>query len=107
MATEKTVSKYSPDQVARMRELAPLNQALADQLATEFGAKFTARSVTAKAISEKIAYVRKTAVTKTGAPVEQKEAIATEIAELVGATLEGLDKAPKPALQALRDFLVA
>lgn len=101
--TEKT-SKYSTAQVERMRELAPLNQALAEQLATEFG--FTARSVTAKAVREGIAYQRKVAVTKTGAPVEDKAAIVAQCAELVGANLDGLEKAPKPALQALRDFLL-
>lgn len=106
MATvEKTVSKYSVEQVARMRAEAPLNQAKAEALATEFG--FTARSVIAKAVRERIEYVAKAKVTKTGTPVEQKEAIVADIASLVGANLEGLEKAPKPALQALRDFLAA
>lgn len=103
---EKTVSKYSTAQVERMRELAPLNQAKAEALATEFGEKFTARSVTAKAVREGIAYQRKVAVTKTGAPVEDKATIVAQCAELVGANLDGLEKAPKPALQALRDFLL-
>jgi hypothetical protein len=104
---EKTASKYTPAMVARMRDEAPLNQAKATALAAEFGDKFTARSVIAKAVRESIAYERKVAVTKTGAPVEQKEAIVTEIAQLVGANLDGLEKAPKPALQALRDYLAA
>lgn len=104
MATAEKTSKYSVEQVARMRAEAPLNQAKAEALATEFG--FTVRSVIAKAVTEKIAYQRKVAVTKTGAPIEDKIAIVAQCAELVGANLEGLEKAPKPALQALRDYLL-
>jgi hypothetical protein len=106
MATvEKAASKYTAEQVARMRAEAPLNQVKAEALATEFG--FTVRSVIAKAVRARIEYVAKGKVTKTGAPVEQKEAIVADIASLVGANLAGLEKAPKPALQALRDFLAA
>lgn len=101
----KSTSKYTVAQEQRIRDEAPLNQAKATALATEFGEKFSARSVTAKAIRMGVAYERKVAVTKTGAPVEQKEAIVAEIAKVVGANLDGLDKAPKPALQALRNFL--
>lgn len=104
---KQTASKYSAAQEARIRAEAPLNQAKAEALATEFGSKFTARSVIAKAVRMEVPYDRKVAVTKTGAPVERKEAIVAEIASLVGANLDGLDKAPKPALQALRDHLLA
>lgn len=104
---KQAVSKYSAEQEARIRAEAPLNQAKAEALAAEFGPKFSARSVIAKAVRMEVAYERKVAVTKTGAPVERKEAIVAEIASLVGANLEGLDKAPKGALQSLRDFLAA
>lgn len=103
--TKQTASKYTAAQEARIRAEAPLNQAKATALAAEFGSKFTARSVIAKAVRMEVGYERKVAVTKTGEPVERKEAIVAEIASLVGETLEGLDKAPKPALQALRNFL--
>lgn len=108
--TKQTASKYTPAQEQRIRDAAqegPLNQAVATALAAEFGPKFTARSVIAKITRMELPYARKVAVSKTGAPVEQKEAIVAEIATLVGATLDGLDKAPKPALQKLRDFLSA
>ncbi len=105
--TKQTASKYSAAQEARIQAEAPLNQAKATALATEFGPKFTARSVIAKAVRMGVPYERKVAVTKTGAPVERKEAIVAEIASLVGETLDGLDKAPKGALQTLRDFMVA
>lgn len=103
----KTTSKYSPAQEQAIRDAAPLNQAKATELAAQFGSKFTARSVIAKAVRMGVEYERKAAVTKTGAPVESKEKIVGQIAELVGATLDGLEKAPKPALQALRDYLTA
>lgn len=104
MATDKTPN-YTPEQEARIREMAPLNQAKAQVLAEEFGK--SARSVTAKAVRMGIAYERKQPQTKNGQPVERKEAIVAEIAEMVNANLEGLEKAPKGALQTLRNFLRA
>lgn len=106
MAKQAT-SKYTKDMEQRIRDEAPLNQAKAEALATEFGEKFSARSVIAKAIRMEVPYERKQPVTKSGDPVERKEAIVAEIAEVVGANLEGLEKAPKGALQALRNFLAA
>ena len=103
----KATSKYSPAQEQAIRDSAPLNQAKAVELAASFGEKFTARSVIAQAVRMGVAYDRKVAVTKTGAPVESKEKIVAQIAELVGVNLTGLEKAPKPALQAVRDFLSA
>lgn len=103
----KTASKYSPAQEQAIRDAAPLNQAKATELAAQFGEKFTARSVIAKTVRMGVEYDRKQAVTKSGAPVESKEKIVAQIAELVGANLDGLEKAPKPVLQAVRDFLSA
>jgi len=102
----KTAPKYTAQMEQRIRETSPLNQATTDALAAEFG--LTGASVRAK-ISRMagVKYERKIATTKTGAPVEHKDAIVAQLAELVGANLDGLDKAPKPALQALRDFLTA
>jgi hypothetical protein len=94
---------FTPEQEARIRDEAPLNQAKSRALAAEFGK--TERSVTAKAVRMGVAYERKQSVTKNGQPVERKEAIVSEISEIVGANLEGLDKAPKGALQAVRNFL--
>lgn len=104
---EKTQSKYTAEMVARMHAEAPLNQAKAEALAAEFGPKFTARSVIAKANRDGIAYERKQPTTKNGGKIESKDEIVAEIGQLVGATLDGLEKAPKPALQALRNFLAA
>lgn len=107
-AVKKSASKYSAAQEQAIRDAAkagPLNQAVAETLAASFG--FTSRSVIAKITRMGLPYVRKVAVTKTGAAVESKEKIVAEISKLVGETLDGLDKAPKPVLQTLRDHLAA
>ena len=104
---KKSTSKYTPAMEAAIRAAAPLNQEKAAALAVEFGKDFSARSVTAKAVRMGVEYTKKVAVTKTGAKVESKEKIVAEIAALVGANLSGLEKAPKPVLQAVRDFLAA
>lgn len=105
MEKQSKAPNFTPEQEARIRELAPLNQEKSRQLATEFGK--SERSVTAKAVRMGVAYERKQPTTKTGAPVERKEAIVAEIAQFVKGNLDGLDKAPKQALQAVRDALKA
>lgn len=107
---KKTASKYTPAMEAAIRAAAsegPLNQDVANRLAAEFGPDFSGRSVIAKINRMQLPYARKVAVTKTGAKVESKETICKEIGSLVSGNLDGLDKAPKPALQALRDALAA
>lgn len=96
---------FTSEQEARIRAMAPLNQSKSRALALEFGK--SERSVTAKAVRMGVAYERKQPQTKNGQPVERKEAIVAEIARFVSGNLEGLDKAPKAALQALRDALAA
>lgn len=104
---KKSASKYTAAMEAAITAAAPLNQAKATELAAQFGPTFTSRSVIAKAVRMGVAYERKVAVTKTGAKVESKEKIVAEIAAVVAANLDGLEKAPKPVLQALRDFVAA
>jgi hypothetical protein len=106
----KPTSNYTAAHETAIRDAAargPLNQAVAAELAASFGDKFTTRGVIAKISRMGLPYQRKVATTKTGAPVEKKDGLVAEISQLVGANLDGLDKAPKPALQALRDFLAA
>jgi hypothetical protein len=105
---KKSASKYSPAQEQRIRDAAaagPLNQAAAAALAAEFGEGFTTKSVVAKITRMALPYQRKVAVTKAGGKIESKLDIVAEIATFVEGNLDGLDKAPKPALQALRDVL--
>lgn len=103
MKTQKAPNFTSAQEQA-IRDAAPLNQSKSRELAEAFGK--TERSVTAKAVRMGVAYERKAPVTKSGAPVERKEAIVAQIAQLVSGNLDGLDKAPKLALQAVRDALV-
>jgi hypothetical protein len=62
------------------------------------------RSVRAKAVRMGV-YKAKEKVSKNGGPVESKEAIVNDIAALIGANMEGLEKAPKVALQRIRSAL--
>lgn len=101
----KKAPTYTPAMEQRIRDEAPINQAKARVLAAEFG--LSERSVAAKAVRMNVPYERKVAVTKSGAKVEKKETIVSEISAVVEGNLDGLDKAPKAALQALRDFIVA
>jgi hypothetical protein len=101
----KQTSKYSADQVARIQAEPVLNQAVAARLAAEFGPGFTTKSVIAKITRMELPYQRKLPTTKSGDPVESKATIVAELATLVEGNLDGLDKAPKPALQALRNAL--
>lgn len=94
---------YSVEQENEIRAAAPMNAAKSVELAARFGK--TAASVRAKAVRMGVSYERKVATTKTGAPVEKKESIVSELEAIVGETLEGLEKAPKPALQILRNHL--
>jgi hypothetical protein len=104
---KQPASKYTAAHEAAIKAEPVLNQAVAARLAAEFGEGFSARSVIAKITRMQLPYQRKVAVTKTGEPVEKKDGLVSEIAEIVGANLDGLDKAPKPVLQKLRDYLAA
>lgn len=102
---KKSASKYTPEMEAIIRSQPVLNQEVANDLATRFGPSFTGRSVIAKINRMGLTYQRKVATTKAGGKVESKEDICKEISAVVTGNLDGLDKAPKPALQALRDAL--
>lgn len=101
----KKAPNFTPEQEAMISAAAPLNQQKARDLAAAMGK--TERSITAKAVRMGVAYERKQPTTKAGGKVEKKETIVAEIAALVSGNLDGLDKAPKAALQALRDHLAA
>lgn len=104
---KQTTSKYTAAHEATIRAQPVLNKEVAAELAAEFGTGFTARSVIAKINRMGLAYDKVAKTTKAGTAIEQKEAIVAQIAELTELNLEGLEKAPKPALQALRNFLAA
>ena len=101
----KKAPNFTPEQEATIAAAAPLNQAKARELAAAMNK--TERSITAKPIRMGLAYERKQPTTKAGGKVEKKETIVSEISAIVEGNLDGLDKAPKAALQALRDHLAA
>lgn len=95
---EKTPN-FTPEQEAAIREAAPLNKAKAEALALQMGKK--PKSIIAKAVTMKVPYDKQKPVTKTGEPVIRKEDLVAKIAAYTGGDLDGLEKASKPALQAV------
>jgi hypothetical protein len=101
---KETTPNYTPEQEQAMLAVGTIDNAKALELAAKFGKDV--KSVRAKAVRMGI-YQAKAKVSKTGGPVESKEKIAADIATLVGKNMEGLEKAPKTALQAIRAALAA
>ena len=107
--TMKNEKNYTEAQEARIQEMADemggmIGNDEAMELADEFGKDV--RSVRAKAVRMGV-YKAKARVSKTGGKIESKEEIVAEIAELVGKNLDGLEKASKQALIAIRAKLAA
>ena len=98
---------YTAEQEQRIRDAAPLNMEKAAALAAEFGKK--PASVRAKAIRMNVAYEKKGPQTKTGEAVIRKETLVEKIGAFTapGSNLDGLEKASKPALQAVLAALEA
>lgn len=95
-------SKFSPEVLEAMAEMAPLNLEKAEELAIRFNLK--TRSVIAGAKRHGVAYQRKERVSKTGEPVVTKEDLVARVAQKFGvevAELAGLEKATKDALKVL------
>ena len=108
-STMKNEKNYTEAQEARIQEMADemggmIGNDEAMELADEFGKDV--RSVRAKAVRMGV-YKAKARVSKTGGKIESKEEIVAEIAELVGKNLDGLEKASKQALIAIRAKLAA
>lgn len=104
MAKEKQPN-FTEAQEQRIRDTAPHNLASATELAEEFGK--SPRSIVAKIVRMEVAYERKQPTTKTGEPIVSKAKLVEQIAGVVSGNLEGLEKAPKPALQAIARFASA
>ena len=107
MVKTETPPNYTEAQVARIEAVAASNGGAIDKtaaaaLAAEFGKNV--KSVTAKAVRMGI-YRKAEKQSTNGGPVERKEEIVADIAAIVGANLEGLEKAPKLALQHIRSAL--
>ena len=96
-------SVYTAEMVGRMRECAPLNASICQELAMEFGNGITSRSVIAKAKSAGIDYTVKAKPARKKATATKMDLV-NAIAKAVDAddgSLDGLVKAPANALSAL------
>jgi len=94
--------EFNPQLLAAMIAAAPLDLAKAQRLADEFDAK--PKSIIAKALREKIPYVKQERVRKDGKPVASKEATVGKIEaalEVDVGAFDGLEKASKASLEAL------
>jgi len=102
--TKEAVKNYTEAQEAELAAAGLID----NDLALEFAAKFgkDVRSVRAKAVRMGI-YKSKERVSKTGGKIESKEAIVADIAAIVGKNLDGLEKASKQSLIAIRAKLAA
>ena len=98
------VKNYTEAQEARLASFASIDNELAMELAVEL--QKDVRSIRAKAVRMGL-YVAKQKVSKTGGKIESKEAIVADIAAIVGRNLDGLEKASKQSLVAIRAKLVA
>ena len=101
------MTNYTEADEAILREAAtednPLNAERAGELATQLGK--SRRSVIAKAVRMELPYQNKVAETKDGQPIENKASIVAEIGQFLNANMDGLEKAPKVALQTIRNAL--
>lgn len=102
--TKEVTKNYTDAQEARMAEFDVIDNDIAMDLAAEF--QKDVRSVRAKAVRMGI-YKAKEKVSKTGGKIESKEAIVADIVKLVGVGLDGLEKASKQSLIAIRAKLSA
>ena len=102
--TKEVAKNYTEAQEAELAAAGMID----NELALEFAAKFgkDVRSIRAKAVRMGI-YKAKEKVSKTGGKIESKEAIVADIAAIVGKSLDGLEKASKQSLIAIRAKLAA
>ena len=102
---KKSVSKYTPEMEAAIRDHAPLNLEICEALAcmpmfTKAGV--SARGIAAKARSMQVEYQKQERFTKTGEPIATKLDLVTEIEQAMQVQgLKSLAKAEKKALQVL------
>lgn len=102
--TKEVTKNYTDAQEAELMAAGVIDNDAAIEFAAKFGKDV--RSIRAKAVRMGI-YQPKAKVSKSGAPIERKEAIVADIAAIVGKNLDGLEKAPKQVLVALRTRLSA
>lgn len=102
--TKEVAKNYTEAQEAELLAAGEIDNDAAIEFAAKFGKDV--RSIRAKAVRMGI-YKAKERVSKTGGKIESKEAIVADIAALVGKSLDGLEKASKQSLIAIRAKLSA
>ena len=102
--TKVTEKNYSEAQEAILLAAGIIDNAKAIILAAQL--EKDVRSIRAKAVRMGI-YKAAEKISKTGGKVESKEDIVSDIAKIVGKNLDGLEKAPKVALQIIRSKIAA
>ena len=103
--TDKIIERnYTEEQEAILMAAGTIDAAKAAEIAAQIGK--APKSVIAKAVRLGI-YKAAEKKSKSGGKIESKEQIVLDIAEIVGKNMEGLEKAPKLVLQALRERLSA
>ena len=102
--TKVTEKNYSEAQEAILLAAGIIDNAKAIILAAQL--EKDVRSIRAKAVRMGI-YKAAEKISKTGGKVESKEDIVADIAKIVGKNLDGLEKAPKVALQIIRSKIAA
>ena len=102
--TKEVVKNYTEAQEAELLAAGVIDNDLAFEFAAKFGKDV--RSIRAKAVRMGI-YKAKERVSKTGGKIESKEQIVADIASIVGKNLDGLEKASKQSLIAIRAKLSA
>ena len=95
------VPNYSETQIAAIRSAAPINMAIAKELATKLGKTY--RSVIAKAKSEGIEYIPKVVAAKRVGGATKSQMISNLVVSsgIPAAMLEGLEKATSISIAAL------
>ena len=102
--TKEVERNYSEAQEAEMMAAGVIDSESAKVFAEKFGKN--PKSIIAKAVRLGI-YKAKERVSKSGGKIERKEEIVADIAAIVKANMEGLEKAPKLALIEIRKALSA
>jgi hypothetical protein len=102
--TKEAIKNYTDEQEAYLATFDVIDNDTAIEIAAHL--QKDVRSVRAKAVRMGV-YKAKDKVSKSGAAIERKEAIVADIAAILGKNLDGLEKAPKQVLVALRAKLSA
>ena len=99
IVTEESTMAYTQAQEQKIRNAAPVDKAVAEKLASEFGV--TVRSVISKTISMKVPYIKE--VRKAASPKVRKVEVVRQIESALGVQINSLVNANAKDLATLLD----